>query len=230
MSWSCATQPAVLWQNEFGCIPEQERVGLSRLFPQLERFHCRSFLHCVIVFRRWLPWPFMQHWFLLSCRKFLSSTWGWTGIFTGSFSLLSISACPSPSLLGWGLLSCSGSGLSASPDPAAGTCYEPMTPAQDSPGTTACVACCLWRKCPSLVFTFACTLPQVLLPASGKSSGLPGVERPLSSEVQTQTQPVCRVRDGLPPRGSTNSFSSVKPSVDDALVMRLWPWKLRLTF
>lgn len=94
----------------------------------------------------------------------------------------------------------------------------PMIPAQDSPGTTACVACCLWRKCPSLVFTFACTLPQVLLPASGKSSGLPGVKRPLSSEVQTQTQPVCRVRDGLPPRGSTNSFSSVKPSVDDAVV------------
>ncbi|XP_044032902.1 fat storage-inducing transmembrane protein 1 [Siniperca chuatsi] len=81
-------------------------------------------------------------------RKFLKSTWGWTCIFTGSFILLlSISARHSPSLLlrhlsrvgVVGLLWWGCQRLLALLEDAAGTCYEPMTPAQDIQGTASSV-------------------------------------------------------------------------------------------
>ncbi len=79
-------------------------------------------------------------------RKFLKSTWGWTCTFTGSFILLlSISACHSPAqslrhlsrigvvgFLWWGFKR-----LLTLLEDAAGTCYEPMAPAQDIQGTAA---------------------------------------------------------------------------------------------
>ncbi|XP_041817094.1 fat storage-inducing transmembrane protein 1 [Chelmon rostratus] len=79
-------------------------------------------------------------------RKFLKSTWGWTCTFTGSFILLlSISARHSPSLslrhlsrigvvglLWWGCQR-----LLTLLEDAAGTCYEPMTPAQDIQGAAS---------------------------------------------------------------------------------------------
>lgn len=81
-------------------------------------------------------------------RKFLKSTWGWTCIFTASFILLlSISARCSPSLLlrhlsrigvasllWWGCQR-----LLTLLEDAAGTCYEPMNPAQDIQGTASLV-------------------------------------------------------------------------------------------
>lgn len=85
---------------------------------------------------------------LISCRKFLKSTWGWTWTFSGSFILLlSISARLPPSLalrhlsriglvglLWWGCQH-----LLALLENAAGTCYEPMTPGQDVPGASSSV-------------------------------------------------------------------------------------------
>lgn len=82
----------------------------------------------------------------LSHRKFLRSTWGWTCTFTGSFILLlSISARHSPSqslrhlsriglvgLLWWGCQR-----LLAMLENAAGTCYEPMPPAQGVQGAAS---------------------------------------------------------------------------------------------
>lgn len=81
----------------------------------------------------------LLHW--SSHRKFLKSTWGWTCIFTASFILLlSLSArrCLSlclrhlsriglVGLLWWGCQR-----LLTLLEDAAGTCYEAMTPAQDS--------------------------------------------------------------------------------------------------
>lgn len=79
-------------------------------------------------------------------RKFLKSTWGWTCTFTGSFVvLLSMSARHSISLslrhlsrvglvglLWWGCRR-----LLTLLEDAAGTCYEPVTPAQDIQGAAS---------------------------------------------------------------------------------------------
>lgn len=85
---------------------------------------------------------------MLSCRKFLKSTWGWTCTFAGSFILLlSISAHCSPSLslrhlsrLGVaGLLWWGCQHLLTLLEDAAGACYEPLNPAQDVQGTASSV-------------------------------------------------------------------------------------------
>lgn len=77
----------------------------------------------------------------LSRRKFLKSTWGWTCIFSGSFILLlSLSARHSLSLslrhlsrIGVaGLLWQGCQRLLTLLEDAAGACYEPMSPAQDT--------------------------------------------------------------------------------------------------
>lgn len=83
-----------------------------------------------------------------SHRKFLKSTWGWTCTFTGSFILLlSVSArrplslslrhlsrVGAVGLLWWGFQR-----LLALLEDAAGTCYEPVTPAQDIQGAASSV-------------------------------------------------------------------------------------------
>lgn len=91
-------------------------------------------------------WQQLHSYDLISShRKFLKSTWGWTCIFTGSFILLlSVSARRSASLslrhlsrvgvaglLWWGCQR-----LLALLEDAAGTCYEPMTQAQDVQGSS----------------------------------------------------------------------------------------------
>ncbi|KAM9332606.1 fat storage-inducing transmembrane protein 1 [Pholidichthys leucotaenia] len=81
-------------------------------------------------------------------RKFLRSTWGWTCIFTGSFILLlSLSACHSLSLclrhlsrLGLtGLLWWCCHRILTLLEDAAGTCYEPVAPAQDTESSASLV-------------------------------------------------------------------------------------------
>ncbi|XP_060921014.1 fat storage-inducing transmembrane protein 1 [Labrus mixtus] len=79
-------------------------------------------------------------------RKFLKSTWGWTCIFSGSFTLLlSASARHPPSLLlrhlsrvgVVGLLWWGSQRILTLLEDAAGTCYEPITPDQDTQGTAS---------------------------------------------------------------------------------------------
>ncbi|KAK2858601.1 hypothetical protein Q5P01_003221 [Channa striata] len=79
-------------------------------------------------------------------RKFLKSTWGWTCIFTGSFVLLlSISARHSLSLSLRNLSRIAVAGLLWQVcqhlltllEDAAGACYEPMTPTQETPSSAS---------------------------------------------------------------------------------------------
>lgn len=92
----------------------------------------------------WVNSTFFCFVFCFWHRKFLKSTWGWTSIFSGSFLLLlSTSARHPPSLLlrhlsriGLvGFLWWGSQRILTLLEDAAGTCYEPLKPDQDSSGS-----------------------------------------------------------------------------------------------
>ncbi|XP_068565780.1 fat storage-inducing transmembrane protein 1 [Cebidichthys violaceus] len=128
--------------------------SLARMLgSSLLRRHFHLMLSAVVLFGPLLSFWVSKHSIFANSshylyRKFLTSTWGWTCVFTGSFILLlSISARRSPSLLlrhlsrmgvvgflWWGCRR-----LLTLLEDAAGTCYEPMPPVRDFQGATASV-------------------------------------------------------------------------------------------